>query len=373
MRVNFLQSFDLRQDPFFMMPLITDKDLRLFVNREEELEDAVDAVLLGKNLLIVGQWGIGKTSFINALRHTLSKKKENLVFVDVRLPAHMDSSKTHEASTLLIALALELEKRKSEDKRITLERMREHQEYVDALSNASIEDLLLVIEASIKKFQRTGKKLIFIFDDVDKISFDLIMLAGIRDSLWKMNSVFVFTSSRSQYLDLVDSAMEPFFTIIFLKEFNEFQAKKLIETRIRFASEKGIQDFVDPNVIPFIQRLSQGNPRRILHLCSFAFRQAYSRGAVRVTESDLSEYVMKQIELETSSPKTELLKLLFEYPQGLSVSELHRKLTKRKISCSRSRVSQILRELSDKGLLEAEKKGRLSIYKSVLPVQVKSK
>jgi len=363
---NFLRSVGLTFDPFSKMPLITNKDLRLFANREKELKNAVEAVRLDKNLLIAGARGVGKTSFINALRHNLSKREDNLLFIDVKL----FESKVVNSRSLLIALALELEQRKSTNKPFTLERLRRHKEYIDALSNTSVTELLLVIETSIKELRKNGKKVIFIFDDLDKHeSFDLKMLAGIRDSLWKMNVVYVFSGNINQYQSVIHSAMDPFFLEILLKGFNELQTKELIDKRIRIASDKSIEDIMDLNVIPVIQRLSQGNPRMIIEICNFAFRQAFSRGANRVAESDVYKYVEQII---FSSLEQNVIKILLEYPQGLSVSEIHQKLTKGNISISRSRVSQILGELSCRGLLEVRKSGRFSIYTTVIPVEVKS-
>jgi len=370
--MSFLQSFGLKWDPFFMHPLATDKDLRLFINREKELKNAIEAVRLSKNLLIAGVWGIGKTSFINALRHTLLRKEDNLFFMDVR-PHTLLGPKGLNSRSLLVALALELEKQKSppSDKPFTLERIRRHEEYIDALSRiTSIGELLLIIESSIEELQKKGKKVIFIFDDVDKTSFDLKILAGIRDSLWKMNVVYVFSSNIRQYQSVIDSAMEPFFLGILLEGFNELQTKELIDKRIRMASDKSIEDVMNLDAIPVIQRLSQGNPRTILGICDFAFRQAFSRGVNRVAASDVFEYVTKQMIF--SSLELNVINILSEFPQGLSVSEIYQKLTKENISISRPRVSQILGALSRRGLVKVRKSGRFNIYTSVISMEVKS-
>lgn len=364
--MSFLEKFGLNRDPFFTWPLATDKDLLLFVDREKELKNAVEAILLSKNLLIAGTYGIGKTSFINAVRQNLSSRKGNLIFIDVRLLNPKDLN----SNSFVLALALELEKQKSRGKPFTLETMRRHHDYIDALSNTSVGELILLLETSIEELQRKAKKVIFILDDLDKTSFDLKMLAGIRDSLWKMNVVYIVTSNISQYQGIIDSAMEPFFSEIVLNGFNESQTKELIEKRLRMASHKSTEDVMDPEVISAIQNLSQGNPSRILRICSFAFHQALSRGANKVSMHDVSEYYKR---INFSTLERELINILSKYSRSLSVGEILQEITGRNIMISRPRVSQILGKLTRAGFLKRKKLGRHHLYTTVIPMEVKSK
>lgn len=364
--MSFKREFGFKQDPFFERPLLTEKDMSVFVNREKELRHAERAILLGKNLLIVGQFGIGKTSFINKLRHTLSRRSD-LRFIDVRIPM----TKSAGPGSMLFAMALELERMRPGERALTLEQMRKHDEYVTALSKATIDDLLSVVQSSINRHKKRGKHLIFVFDDVDKLAVGLDALAGIRDSLWRMNVVYVFTGNPRQYKTMAKSAMQPFFSVIHLEGLNVQETELLIRKRVGMIPDRSLEVCIDPHVIPIIHKMSQGNPRRILDICNFAARQAFLRNSERITQEDLLEYAKTQIGYTHASPMQEILDIILSHPEGLSVTQIHNKLREKKTSVTRSRVSQLLSELSGKGILEVNKVGRLSIYKSVIPKEVK--
>lgn len=367
--LSFIDHFGLKRNPFSPSPLGTDRSLSdLFVDREVELKNAVAAVQLGKNLLIAGERGIGKTTLINAARRTISRKEKDVLIIDVPL-LDLATSATSDPTPLLRALTLELQKHVSGDRPLTLQRLREHNEFVRAISDTLVPDLLLVIESFVKQLQKNHKRIVLVFDNVDKTSLDLTMLSGARDVLWKMNAVYVFSANMKQHDRLVDSAMEPFFQRIILRRFNQAETRELLNRRLAPMSDKDLRDIIDADLVANIQRLSGGNPRLALLMCEEGFKRASSRRADRVTALDISSYLNDRLESELYR---ELVNILSTRPERLSVKEIHELLGKKDVVVSRSRVSQLLAELTRRGLVYMEKSGRYHKYGTVISPKVLS-
>jgi Cdc6-like AAA superfamily ATPase len=366
--MELLESYGLKYDPFSMNPLVGDPQLRLFIDREKELEYAITTVLLGKNLLVTGQRGIGKTTFIYALRQRVLKREPAVFFIFVRL-----AMETRDSVSLLSTLALELERHKSELP-LTSERIRKNQEYLEAISRASIDDLLMVIRASVEELKKKYGKLVFVFDDVDKMNFRLDILAGVRDALWNMNVVYIISSSLRQFEDVEDSAMRPFFSVIELRGFEEAQARMLIEKRLKMASDNkcGIEDFMDNSVFHNINEISHGNPMSLLYICSHVFNFAVVNRAKRITNKDLFNFVQNEMFDGLTPAESQIIAILKKNPKGLSVHQIFESIKKNAVSISRPRVSQLLNGFYKKGLVTPKKMGRSTIYSLAVPLKEKS-
>ena len=71
-----LRRWGLSDIPFSPTPPEDLKELsRLFYGRQAELELALPALYEGRNVLVRGLWGVGKTVFIRYLLHRLKMKR----------------------------------------------------------------------------------------------------------------------------------------------------------------------------------------------------------------------------------------------------------------------------------------------------------
>ncbi|MEO6924381.1 MAG: hypothetical protein ABI142_11185, partial [Bryocella sp.] len=73
-------GWGLKRDPYFQEPLTPEPDAvhpsdRLFVGRRAELQDIAGRILgsLSSRAVIEGPYGVGKTSYVSQLKHSLSK------------------------------------------------------------------------------------------------------------------------------------------------------------------------------------------------------------------------------------------------------------------------------------------------------------
>ena len=93
---TFWQDFGLEANPYDSKPLLTNKeDRRLFVGREKELQK-LDTILRGDIsgiILVEGEIGVGKTSFVNISQYDAWKKCKVLpAFEKIELTKNMDST-----------------------------------------------------------------------------------------------------------------------------------------------------------------------------------------------------------------------------------------------------------------------------------------
>ena len=358
--MNSTQS-DYTKNPFSLMPMYSEQDILVFTNRNHEINIAFNNIKLGKNILIIGEWGIGKTSFIYYLKQKIKLELKNSIIFDISIPLSRDQKEP--IKTILASIAFELNRWKFGDSKIDINSIKNNYEFREAISLASIKELLLIIENYIIDIKKDYKKIIFIFDEIEKISFDITELAGIRDSLWRLNIVFIFSGHSNQLKKYSTSPMEPFFSIINLKHLNEIDTKELIEKRVKFYLNNNLENVIDIDIIPIIHKYSRGNPRQILHIMSSCYNYALYRGVNKITEKELWKFIDDKISINENPLNTEILKILYNNINGLSVSEIHNKLNEKNIQLSRSRVSQLLIELNKTGILLSNKKGRKNIYK----------
>jgi len=358
-----LKSFRSGQDPFFPLPLFSPKTLLLFVDREKELQAAIQSLRLNRNLLITGMRGSGKTTFINALRQNITEKE--LIFIPVYIS---DSFKGITVHSLLCAIETELYAHLSANEFTVTDAIRRRHEFLSILSEASVSDLMMLIQKTMTELRNNkNNKIVLIFDDIDKTSFDLTLLATIRDQLWKLDVLFIFVSNRRQFEKIIDTAMEPFFFIIALSGLDRSQTEELIRKRLEIISNRQMESVMEPDTISLIYQLSEGNPGMILAICRYAFTISLNRGNEKITIQDISRYGIERI---ISTPmENDIIKILSNEPSGLSVTEIYQRLVQSDFKISRSRVSQILNKLISSGALKAYKSGRHNIYEALFLIR----
>ncbi len=121
---RILNQWELRQfPPFFDVPPKDDPKrlARLFTGRQQELDQVIQPLMRGANVLVRGLWGVGKTTFILHTLHELSYEasqvKERL------LPIYIDNFKGGTLAEfhrlILFALATALSDKDDEAKALT--------------------------------------------------------------------------------------------------------------------------------------------------------------------------------------------------------------------------------------------------------------
>lgn len=350
------------KNPFSASPIVGD-DVSLFTNRHKEVQTAFESLKIGKNLLILGDWGAGKTSLLRFLEYKIKKEIKNCKVFNIFLPIDYKESII---KNLLISLIFEFEK--DDVKSINnIERLQKNYVFLETIKKASVIELLEILENYNSELQLKYNKIFVMIDEIERINFKITDLSGIRDHLWKLNIAFIFTGNIKSYDIITDSAMEPFFTVIQLSDLNELHAKELIERRIKHYMNKNLSDVIDLNIIPIIYKYSKGNPRRLLRIMAQLTYIAIYKEDTIINKNHLFEMIeeIMNTNYNSNSIHAYLLNTLREKPNGLSVSEIKLYVDGANFEYSRSRISQVLNELKADGLLTSEKIGRKNIYKII--------
>jgi hypothetical protein len=321
-------------------------DADLFVARERELEALERAAKAGLNALVLGDRGVGKTSLLHCLERRLEED-------DQLAPVFVEGARRAERPEELLSL---LAYRLADDQA----RFSHLGEIMQSVGRrpprTSTEGLLAGIRTVREALAQAERRPLLILDELPSGEVAHQLFGQLRDELWSLPATWVVaaeTGDQASYLRPPASAF--FETIVILKPLPEPDALELLRRRTADGQ-------VSAAVLRDVVAAAEGNPRRLVELARGALLEGRSvdeaAGARAIRQErarDLGEAASRLVAyLETNGPASA--------SDERMLSEL---------GWSRSRATQVLRELEQAGLVKASSErndsGRRKVYALVEP------
>ena len=339
-------------------PLLdTPSDLELFINRADEINLALESLENNYNILVSGDIGAGKTTFMHRL-FALAEGKQFLPafcdmstfvsdvedFFDVLLYTVANTISKKDVSQRLKKTISELSGQLGISILGTGFSLNEKEKkigWVEAKYKAMQELTRLVGEVNKDK-----SRIIFFIDNLKPVSdFYMELFGKYRDFLWQLKCNFVVTCSEYLLPTIWAPPVSSFFDIkITIKPMSKEELTKLLYLR----------GFKSKELIPYIHQISSGSPSIAINL---------ARG---LSVGQFNQEELKRAGLEKSSNLNHLTpseQMVFKQIQLLgSVSASSKKLQDA-TGQKRARLVQILRKLREEGVLIAERQGRTMYYR----------
>jgi hypothetical protein len=293
-------------------------DSRLWVDRAEERSAVLRAIGLGFNVLLLGDPGAGKTSFLNWLAHDIEEDRRIALPVSARRAEHPQDL-LNEITTRL-----------------------EHGE-PRPLSRPPLGDSVDAAYQALLHASSAGGRPIVLVDDVPgRLGHELF--GRMRDELWTLNLQWVVAGRSEDEGVLLLPPADAFFETVRYLEPLSFPK---VETLVSLRDPEGM---LPPPVITAIAENSNGNPATALRLARQAIESPDPRAAVH------RGTIVDQVAEALGRPAARLAdELARSGPASPSDPELLRRL-----GWSRPRAYQVFQELEKAGFVAAteERSGR---------------
>jgi len=333
-KARLLKSWGMTDNPSFRgVPGDVDELMRVFVNRENEMQRAILTLDDGENILVRGMTGIGKTAFIMAVLYQMEQQYQTLKqkILPIHIRQFAGGTRDDFYRVILYALAKRLapgNKRAREivyaltGEQISKSRSRsltggiEVQlpqvfavktegeiggEKSEALTIAHSEHFLdEILDIAAKKY----KRVVFAVDDLERVhnqSSIKTMLESTLDLIRDKRCSFILTGRTLTILeDVYASGLDIFNETIPLKPLSP-QELRLIAIRtlnlVRHSpSEISVLPFTD-DVIEIIASKSFGIPRQFVLLCGRILKIAIENGAEKLN-TDVFQRSFEQLQDE---------------------------------------------------------------------------
>lgn len=335
-KARLLKSWGMTDNPSFRgVPGDVDELMRVFVNRENEMQRAILTLDDGENILVRGMTGIGKTAFIMAVLYQMEQQYQTLKqkILPIHIRQFAGGTRDDFYRVILYALAKRLapgNKRAREivyaltGEQISTSRSRsltagiEVQlpqvfavktegeiggEKSETLTIAHSEHFLdELLEIAAKKY----KRVIFAVDDLERVHNQgsiKTMLESTLDLIRDKRCSFILTGRTLTILeDVYASGLDIFNETIPLKPLSP-QELRLIAIRTlnlvrQSPSEISVLPFTD-EVIEIIASKSFGIPRQFVLLCGRILKIAIENGAEKLN-TDVFQRSFEQLQDEVA-------------------------------------------------------------------------
>ena len=310
--------------------------MALFVGRQKETGHVLTLVENGLNCAISGNPGIGKTTFLNALSHTL---KETYPVIRISMPvvdtAYFYKKILYSLTELIPGGEEEIKDKLAYTQEVeTLIRFLFKGETLSSLEEEQMLSLLGTLlkrqelwrrrlfsmeemrRASVKLINALGKKAVFLVDDLDKALGDdtprgavperlLAFFLENYDVLNAGKSVWVFSLSHEFYDDMQGllnaetkkSLLAMVNDIIPLPAFTEDEFKKLLFSRL----DGQPRDHFSEDALRLLFGLARGNPRTLMFLLTRSLRMASDERKEAVTAGEVLDLLSDALSLDEKS------------------------------------------------------------------------
>lgn len=347
-RQKTLTKWGMAYNPFTAAPLVTHEDVKsLFVNREEELETlfAYLAPEGGLRVYIRGARGSGKTSFLHSIQ-------ERLEGIDAIIPIYLSSPSWESPDAFLSSLTSSVQDAIHPD---------------NPNQRPISDDGEWTLNKLVDFFDRLPKHFVALIDNIDGNAESICQaLRPIRDWLMSIPVTLIFAGDTDTltYLRNNSAVAEMFDLVLDLKPLERPAVQEIVQKRLGKASKSKTKSIFSDQAIHRIHHYSRGNPRRIMSLCRNTVQHALICGASNISEKDVSDaYLanMERFEAELSDSQRKVLEYFRKTPSLKVVNASHKGLQDF-TGLARSSLSQILAEMESDGLLTNHKVGRESFY-----------
>jgi len=314
----------------------TRRDRALFVDREQTIEVAEKTLLNGGNVLLVGSRGSGKSSLLRMVSHNLGTAESRRLIVDGRAAAS-----TLDFLTLLRDQLGAWAKVPLGQAAATLATaavgMLEAPQVVLRPSPSDTQNLLGELRGFARSLPDEGETIVLV-DEMPSPESAHTLFGRLRDELWELPLVWlVAVDARDVGLYREPPADAFWQRVVTIPDLDPDAATELL--RRRLTAEQ-----LAPGVLRQLVDAAGGNPRRLIAL-------AYD---VVVEGADPAALIRRDQEIQdrVKSLAEPAKRLLAEVEANGAASPSDQGLLKR-LGWTRSRASQVFRELEKQGLVRA--------------------
>ncbi len=314
-------------------------DQGLFVDRERELDALERAARARLKALVVGERGAGKTSLLHQLERRLESDEEvEPVFVE-------GSRRAERPEELLSLLAYRLGADPT-----SFSHLAETVHPVRSPRTAT-EQLLRTLRAIREAIEQRERRPLLILDELPSGDVAHVLFGQLRDELWSLPATWVVATERGEQASFLRPPASAFFeTVVTLSPLPAADALELL--RRRTSDEKPPQGLLEK-----LAAAGEGNPRRLVGLAREVLLEGQSleetagaRAALRERARELGEAAARIVGYLEAN--------------GAASASDERMLAE--LGWSRSRATQVLRELEQAGLVEPANEraesGRRKVY-----------
>ncbi len=380
------RKYNLKDNPYFIKPLQIGNENTsislLFIGREQETNKLINLISSGnERIMIVGDAGVGKTSFVNYVR---SKAIEGLFFSP---STEIEINYAMSCQEFLVA-TLNSIYREIQSKNIILsEKTMQDLESIYNLAKITTNDSIerLSFERLSELFKRTIKEVVYPrfkgiilhYDNLDNIENveEIASLFGeIRDILLtdKVTSIFVGNKFLPDYIGYKQRVRQIFyFPPIEIKELTYDDIKKIIDERIKYLILKENTTVEAPHTeeaLKILFQLYSGNLRNILKsLSACVIEFGKSNNPIIINEAVLRKTLVEKVKRDFLTDLTqvekEILFKMLDYDKQITPTEVA-KLTKKTVQ---NISSKYLLKLRQKTAVEIIGKEGRNVYYQVRP------
>ncbi len=378
------ELYGLKTNPFFTDPLLIfggDIDLKIgFIGREEETKRLRNVIYSnnGSRILVSGDVGIGKTTFVNYVRAIASQDKFFTTLKEIAVQPEWNGAdfilNTLSAIYYTIKLRIDIE-----PTIINKELLRKLELLVDIVENKdknyslnigavgggygttsninipspNIHSLHLFFEQIIQEIKKNSYRgIILHYNNLEILEIKQLqtLFQSIRDFIQTRDTHFIFIGNLIvpqiiTQIKRVNSVMSD--TPIILESLNVKEIKKLLDTRINLLSSPylKVSKPYEDEVISRLYSLYEGNLRYILHSMSTVFQEIIKDSPLIITNKELTKVLSETAKKRWLSKLTdwekEVLFLILEEGE-ITNKDIAQKLRKQK-----QNVSKVTNKLLD--------------------------
>jgi Cdc6-like AAA superfamily ATPase len=343
-----LNNWGLRENPFRLTPPDDFEELaKIFCGRDRELDIVLPTLFEGRNVLIRGKWGIGKTALIKTLLYRLQQEvsglgEEMLVIYISDLPS---ASISDFYRSVLLAVTQQLSGNSAEAKKVADDlggMVITHKNKLEGGVNFGIFSIKNTREANsvdlsdaelyrqlifwIKQAEEIYGKVVIAVDDMDKKETPIVhQILESSLELFRQSKKRAFLMTGRGFTDLQDGTLR---ALGIFSESIELAAMSDVELRkiaLNYLNSERIT--ASTEVLPFTEEVlaqivdyAQGTPRQLTCICEKVLRQAAMKGYQQIDDEvwsllrkDVQESLMQDL-----SPHLRRLLYVAYQEQGLN-------------------------------------------------------
>ncbi|MFH2028605.1 MAG: AAA family ATPase [Nanoarchaeota archaeon] len=252
----------------------------------------------GKNLLIYGKPGIGKTLITN---HVLDAIDEEEVEEEV-IPIYINCWQKNTNFKIILEICKKL------DYKFT--------------QNKNTDELFEIVKQMLNK-----KSVVFCFDEIDKIE-NLDMVYSILEEVYR--KTIIFLTNHKSYIDNIDHRLKSrlMLDLLEFKPYNFEQTKDILKERIRYAF---VDNVWEEDAFELIARKTSENEdiRTGLFMIKESAKIAEERASRKITVDDTQKAINKADEVNIRSSddledETKSILNIIKNNSGIKMGELHK-------------------------------------------------
>lgn len=304
-------------------PLLDTKpDHALFANRHGELDQLLEDVRAGLNVLVIGERGSGKTSLLRQLAYELRNR-----FSEEPTPAFVEGRLANDVKTFLDLVRFRLGLRPTIVEpgawQTALRSMGGKPVLADALE-------LPNLISSLREATPDGRRVVLV-DELPASSVGQTIFGRLRDELWQVPLTWVVSAAESEAGPYLSPPADAFFdTVMRLEPLTKAAQREVLQAR---AGKQGAR---------IASQVDEGNLRRLLALTR-ELLQGRTKTPELLRAAGERDVILSKMGRSASMLMAEL--------ESLGAASASDETLLGRLGWTRSRAVQVFRQLEDEGLV----------------------